>query len=373
MKQNTHKARPPKEPVKMRFKHLKDGSQSIYLETYEGGRRKYEFLRLYINPGTTPTVRTQNENTMRAANAIKAQRIIDYANRKAGIRDHAAGERITLAKFIEAYRSKCNKSVAINVGCVLRKLKEWKMTGTKLAHIDREYCEAFIARLAKSGLMASTQRMYFSIFTAMMNEAVRAGIIESNPAHKTDPRNRPRPGESRREFLTPEEVQQLIDTPERNEVAKRAFLFACFCGLRISDLLALKWRNVTHEEGRTVLRLTMRKTRRAIVLPLSEEACRWLTQRQRYERDADPVFIRLNNRRGLDVLKRWAKAAGIAKNVSWHTARHTFATMMITFGADLYTVSKLLGHTNITTTQIYARLVDSKKAEAVDLTNGKFH
>ena len=66
-------------------------------------------------------------------------------------------------------------------------------------------------------------------------------------------------------------------------------------------------------------------------------------------------------------IKRWARKAGISKNVSFHTARHTFATLLITQGADLYTTSKLLGHTNISTTQIYASIVDEKKWRAVRL------
>ena len=72
------------------------------------------------------------------------------------------------------------------------------------------------------------------------------------------------------------------------------------------------------------------------------------------------------------LLKPWAKAAGIDKRFSFHTSRHTFATMMLTLGADLYTVSKLLGHANVKTTQIYAKIVDSKKVEAVNLVDSVF-
>ena len=65
-------------------------------------------------------------------------------------------------------------------------------------------------------------------------------------------------------------------------------------------------------------------------------------------------------------LKRWAKAAEIDKNISFHTARHTFATMLLTLDVDLYTVSKLLGHKDIKTTQIYAKIIDKKKQDAVN-------
>ena len=68
-----------------------------------------------------------------------------------------------------------------------------------------------------------------------------------------------------------------------------------------------------------------------------------------------------------EVLSRWGKDAGIQKHITFHTARHTHATMMITLGADIYTVSKLLGHTNIQTTQIYAKIVDESKSKAIAL------
>ena len=66
-------------------------------------------------------------------------------------------------------------------------------------------------------------------------------------------------------------------------------------------------------------------------------------------------------------LKRWCMAAGITKDVTFHSGRHTFAVMMITLGADIYTVSKLLGHKFIATTQIYAKVIDKKKQDAVNL------
>ena len=82
---------------------------------------------------------------------------------------------------------------------------------------------------------------------------------------------------------------------------------------------------------------------------------------------AVPALAAGRGRIGWFSLQHWAKVAGITKHISFHVARHTHATMMLTLGADLYTVSKLLGHKNIATTQIYAKIVDKKKEEAIGL------
>ena len=90
--------------------------------------------------------------------------------------------------------------------------------------------------------------------------------------------------------------------------------------------------------------------------------------------DADSlVFEKLPNDTNLNAcLKEWAAEAGIAKTVTYHTSRHTFATMLLTLGADLYTVSKLLGHSQIKNTQVYAEIINRRKVEAVNLADNVF-
>ena len=79
------------------------------------------------------------------------------------------------------------------------------------------------------------------------------------------------------------------------------------------------------------------------------------------------IFKMSNQSKLGNVIKPWCKHAGIDKRVSFHTARHTFATLALTQGVDLYTVSKLLGHKTIQATQIYAKIVDEKKKAAMEL------
>ena len=146
---------------------------------------------------------------------------------------------------------------------------------------------------------------------------------------------------------------------------------SCFCGLRFSDIKGLKWESIFCDSGQYRLQVVMQKTKAPIYLPLSSEALKWLPMRNGKGAD-EKVFSLPSNARVNDLIKPWAEAAGITKHFTFHTARHTFATMMLTLGADLYTTSKLLGHTDVRMTQVYAKIVNKKKDEAVNLVNGLF-
>ena len=160
--------------------------------------------------------------------------------------------------------------------------------------------------------------------------------------------------ESKREFLTVDEIKALIATECPREDVKRAYLFACYCGLRLSDIYALRWRDLSKDGEQWRASVVMKKTTTPIFLPLSSQAMKWLPERGDAPDDGR-VFDGLIAEPNINkVLAKWTKAAGIAKKITYHTSRHTFATMMLTLGADLYTTSKLLGHSNVKTTQIYA-------------------
>lgn len=113
------------------------------------------------------------------------------------------------------------------------------------------------------------------------------------------------------------------------------------------------------------------KTKDPIYLPLSQQAMKWLPERGD-AKDEDKVFDLPSESRICIILDKWAKAAGITKHVTYHVSRHSFATMMLTLDVDIYTTSKLLGHKNIATTQIYAKIIDQKKDEAVNRVNDIF-
>ena len=174
--------------------------------------------------------------------------------------------------------------------------------------------------------------------------------------------------ESKRQFLTIEEVKLLIATECRNKTVKQAYLFSCYCGLRLSGMETLCWKDIICNDGRYMIATVQQKTSTPIYTPLSQNAVKWLPERKPDNNDETLVFAELPSRPTTNkILKQWVEKAGIDKKITYHTSRHTFGTMMMTVGADLYTTCKLMGHADVRTTQIYAKIVDSKKIEAVDM------
>ena len=199
-------------------------------------------------------------------------------------------------------------------------------------------------------------------------------LIDRNPFKLLDAKEKPQKNSSIREFLTIEEVKQLMATPCRYDIVKRAFLFSCFTGLRYSDIKSLLWSEIRKAaDGRTLfLEHPQVKTRKIVTVPLSEEALKWMPKQQK---DKEHVFhqMQITSTTVEVILGEWMKEAGIEKHITYHCSRHTAATMLLTRGADLYTVSKILGHSSIKMTEVYAKIVDKKKLETVNLVNNMFN
>ena len=371
-----------KEPVRIRFKELKNGNTSIYLDIYRDGKRSYEFLKLYLIPERSQSAKIQNEQVLASANAIKSRRIIELSNNAAGIKN-GAKSKIIFHDWLQIYREKKSaRSSASSLKLLKDLLRSLEQYGDKLpmSHIDSDYCAGFANFLInyispKGGqhLKPTTITGRYNMLLTALNAAVRDEVIESNPGTKIKKNEILPKCESTREFLTVDEVKKLMETPAPKEVIKQAFLFSCFCGLRWSDLCGLTWANIEQNNGRYYVNISMQKTKERLYLPLNSRAISYLPKREERNKAAECVFKDMgSNAMANYYLKMWCKAAGITKNISFHVARHTFATTSLTLGADLYTTSKLLGHTNIATTQIYAKIINEKKNEAVDLFDSAF-
>ncbi len=372
-----------KEPIRLRQKSLSNGNKSLYLDIYRDGERRYEFLKLYLIPetGSDLTAKERNKQTLIQANAIKAQRIIELTNDEAGIKNTNRAK-ILLSDWIDHFKQiKENKSQGLKNQIEFTKylLSQYKGDKVRLCDVDKAFCEGFlnyimnvhISKQTNEHISKYTASNYYLRFNCALNFAVRSEIIPQNPMLLVEKDYKPQPPESQRVYLTIDEVKRLANAECKKEVYKRAFLFSCFCGLRISDIERLKWCDLSNENGQIRADIRQKKTDEPLYLPLSANAVKWLPERGNAA-DTDNVFQGLCGGVASHIVKDWAKGAGITKNVKFHTARHTFATMLLTKGADLYTTSKLLGHKDISTTQIYAKIIDQKKTDAVNLLNDVF-
>src|SRR5690606_22573169 len=162
-----------------------------------------------------------------------------------------------------------------------------------------------------------------------------------------------------------DELKVMAKTDCEVPILKTAFIFSALTGLRWSDINKLVWSEVQHsKELGNYLRFTQKKTQGSETLPISEQAYELLGERGKPE---ERVFKHLKYSAWYNLkLQQWAMKAGITKTVTFHCARHTYATLQLTLGTDIYTVSKLLGHKNLKTTQIYAKIIDDKKKVAAN-------
>lgn len=377
------KALKAKEPIKLRAKNLSNGNKSLYLDIYKDGKRIYEFLKLYIIPEVDETAKARNANTLQAANAIKAQKIIELTNDEAGVTKTASRSKMLLIDWMRHYsdhKLKTGQSDQFSkqINKAILHLIKYKGDAVTMKEVDKPYCLGFIDYLnnakRKDGkpMAKVTTAGYFRCLNCALNLAVKEEIIPYNPITKINSDDRIKIPENTREYLTVDEIKTLIASKCINEPTKQAYLFSCFCGLRLGDIQALTWGDVILDGSQYRVKIVMKKTQKTLYLPLSDEALKWMPERGD-AKDADKVFHLPYATYINVVLKTWAQNSGITKTVTFHTARHTFATMMLTLGADLYTTSKLLGHTQVKTTTIYAKIVDKKKDEAVNLVNDVFN
>ncbi len=284
-------------------------------------------------------------------------------------------------KYFEVLLRKRHKnsseSIIINWERSIDFLKDFDGERIEFSQINFKFCEDFKSFLLtaqkggnKEGILSqNTASTYFSVFKAALKQAFIDGYftIDISAKIKSIPSQ-----ETRREYLTIEELNTLVKTPCENDVLKRAALFSALTGLRHSDIQKLRWNEISIDNNQPRINFTQKKTKGVEYMPISQQA---LELGGEPKSTNDLVFENLTNPSWINrPLKSWVAKAGIQKNITFHCFRHTFATLQLSNGTDIYTVSKMLGHTNVKTTQVYAKVIDEKKnkaAEAIQLKSLK--
>lgn len=375
-----------KEPIRIRFKELANGNKSIYLDYYKDGKREYEFLKLYIIPEKNASAKIQNEETLRTANAIKAQRIVSLQNEQHGFSNSGVKGRVNFINYLELqaekYEANGSKAYGRSVRNTIIHLVRYAGSNIQIKQVDKRFLLGFIeylngnaSKYFEGGTKGSTRKrlsdaskaLYWSVIITALNRAVKDDIIVANPADKIPEQDKPKEGKATKVYLTLDEVKALANTPCQYPDLKNAFLFCCFCALRMCDVRRLKWASIKRtSDGNMQIEMLQQKTGEPVYIPLSANALQWLPSRGK-KGDSEKVFELPHVSTIEKWLGHWAEEAGVKKHLTYHVSRHTFATLTLAYGADLYTVSKLMGHSNVQTTQIYAKIVDENKRKAVNL------
>ncbi|WP_207430567.1 tyrosine-type recombinase/integrase [Sabulibacter ruber] len=364
--------------VKLRSKAISGGRQTLYLDYYppisnpeNGNLTRREFLGLYVfDKPKSVTEKEYNKDTYDLAESIKAKRQVEVNNQRFGFL--AKGNlSITLHSY---YLDQVNKRSGSNVGnwqSSLYYLKRFFNEGTKLSELTLTDClgyrdyllTAHSQRSPDAKLSRNSAVSYFNKFKATLKQAFKEGILHIDINAKVPSISA---GETQRQFLTQEELEALYNTDCKLPILKRAAIFSALTGLRFSDIQKLNWSEVQHSliEGH-YLQFRQKKTNGVELLHVSEQAVGLLGDRGA---NNELVFKELtysayNN----DILKDWIKAAGITKAITFHCFRHTYATLHLSLGTDIYTVSKLLGHRELKTTMAYAKVIDKTKREAANI------
>lgn len=370
-----------KSPFKLRHRKLADGRLSLFLDRSVNGGHEYEFLQLYLVPETSTQAKRQNARTLRMAEDIRRERAEALLNAKVEAVPENTSSDMLLSDWMAIVRKNHEHRGARDLNGIdnARKNLLKFRADVKLCDVDKQFYLDYIDWLRCScktvwgkPVSPKTAHSYYTTLRTALNEAVRENLIASNPWYRLEMTEKIKVPESKRDFLTIEEIKRMMATPFFNEQVRQAYLFSCFCGLRISDIRKLRWRDLSMSGGQWRVSVVMTKTTHPVYIPLSSQAVKWLPERG----DCTPdgfVFGGLPNEGNLCVnLKSWAEKAGVKKNVTFHTARHSCAVLLLMLGADIYTVSKILGHRSVRATQVYAKIVDKKKDDAIALVDNAF-
>ncbi len=367
--------------ITLRKRSIANSNQSLYLDYYDAGTHRTESLGLFLTPENTHEAKLRNEQTLRRAIAIRAERVLASENGKT-----AATKSPLMTEWMEEYLNRLSPTLAprtFNHHVVLvrnvREFLEYKhKRNLRVGQFDKKLYSEFINymrnvyRVNKCGLYGKPEPLEPSTLfvkqrhlNRMMNAAVRDGWISINPYRLLNPNEKLKNHTSPRTYLTREEVKQIMEAPIDSVRVKNAFLFCCFTGLRFSDLVALTWGDIHKSNTGKEIWLRQKKTKGMAIIPLNKYALMYLPDRARTS-PKDRIFDLPSGSSVRMTMNVLARHAGIQKHINFHTSRHTFATLTLSTGVDIFTVSKLLGHKSVKTTEIYAEVIMQSKVEAVN-------
>lgn len=370
--------------VKLRQKAISGNRHSLYLDFYPpiphpetGEPTRREFLGLYLNDKIkTPLDKQHNKETLQVGEQIRQKRennlnkpeiYTGYEKEQLKIRERGELNFVEYFKQLTDKRKASNHDNWVSAYNYLEKFTKGNLKfvdlNVKFANDFREYLLTTKSNKSKDASLSQNSAVsYFNKLKASLKQAYKDGYLQNDLNARIEPIKQ---AETQRNFLTLEELNSLVKTECNNPLMKNAALFSALTGLRFSDIQKLVWGEIEYIKGNGYfLQFKQQKTKGVEMMPISKQAYSLLGKPRN---PTDKVFDGLTYSAYENKhLYQWIGAAGITKDITFHCFRHTFATLQLSQGTDIYTVSKMLGHRELKTTQIYAKVIDQTKREAAD-------
>ncbi|TDW47847.1 site-specific recombinase XerD [Flavobacterium sp. 270] len=368
----------------LRKKAISQGRMSLYLDFYpplwdedSNCFTRREFLKLYVySKPADQYQKMANMENMHTAELIRARRQNEinkmevYSGfEKEQLKIQAVGRE----SFLQYYKKLGKKKEGNNLSiwnCAISHFEGF-LNGKDLLFQDvtvtliedfRDYLlKARSLRNTQKKLSRNTALSYYNKIKTTLKRAYREDKLKTDINSKI---SCIKEMESQRNFMTLEETKRLFATPCPNLLVRKISMFSVLTGIRYVDIKKLTWSEIQYiENDGYYIFFRQKKTDGVESMPISEEAFELLGKKKG---EKELVFKGL---RKCDVDKTvplWVALSGISKHITFHCFRHTYATLQITAGTDIFTVSKMLGHRNVKTTQVYARVIDQKKRDAAN-------
>lgn len=377
---------------KLGAKVLRDGRESLFLDfnfgytmeisqttgkEYAKKDRRREFLKLYLWQAPRTTLeRQQNKETLEVAKKIRFEREQQLLEDSEGYRLKKSRD-INFLDWMQAYYESYTKKDK-------RHIKRARLCFIDFLETTPHYAK-YTKRIkpdqiTKAMIIAFTEYIQnrfkgegahslFSRFKKVVKAAVEADVMKKNPCDgisiKIDT------GTLKKDVLSIEEVKKMISThySGENTNIRRAFIFSCYCGLRWCDVKDLTFSNVDYSNK--LLKFEQAKTKghsaaSGVTIPLNDGLLKLIGKPSQEQTKDSPIFPLPSHTMCLKALRHWVKRAGIDKHITWHCARHSFATNILMNGANIKVVASLLGHSGLSQVEKYVRAVDSLKQDAIN-------
>lgn len=370
--------------ITVRKKKLANDKYSLYLDYYPpiispktGQETRREFLKLKIHANPKSDVeRKHNKETLEFADLIRSKRLVQLRDKEFGFKENVNISVNFVAFYETVVEEKMNTTKHANYLAWKSSLGYFKaffgnsLRSHQLSHNHVTDYRIFLLNTnnlsikEKRKLAVNTASTYYKHFIAVLKKAYQRKFILTNLAEKAE---YIKEEQTPREYLTEEELDLLWKTDIKIEKVKHLAFFSALTGFRFSDILKLEWESIGYDKHQGYyIKSKEKKTKNVYNHPISNTAYQLLKIQDTNE---GQIFRNIRYDQISRPMKKWIELSGINKKISFHNFRHSYATLQLANGTDIYTVSKLLGHKNVSTTQIYTKVLDKNKIIANNRIN----